>query len=350
MAASLREAARFDRSAFSLPAGLRAGTFVALPVLIGLATGQSEFIFATLGALFVTNTEGPRTLSAPLRLRVGRFRARDAGGDDRSPRHPSDVPRPPARAVLGGLYGIRTDGHVHRHTLRGGSRTPRRYGRDGRSKAGLLPAGRSLGPAGRLARQAHRLAQSLERVQRGRAVPLREHTCSPLDTRVPPLGGFWSRAYRRGGFIGRSCYRDGARPAAGLLRRRHNSPGDKAGHRSDGRLHADDRRGYGGGSGNRCRSHARGRQRLRALGPPPLLLDSPLRERGQPRTDPGLSDAVHNRPAEHPLPRAVAARGGADPGRRHRRRHICTDGLPPRREMAQARVGGPQCWRARRSV
>jgi hypothetical protein len=68
MAASLREAARFDRSAFSLPVGLRAGTFVALPVLIGLATGQSEFIFATLGALFVTNTEGPRTLSAPLRL------------------------------------------------------------------------------------------------------------------------------------------------------------------------------------------------------------------------------------------------------------------------------------------
>lgn len=65
---SLHEVARFDRSAFSISVGLRAGIVVASPLLLAIATGQAGFVFSTLGALFVTNTEGPRTLSAPLRI------------------------------------------------------------------------------------------------------------------------------------------------------------------------------------------------------------------------------------------------------------------------------------------
>ncbi|MDA4136938.1 MAG: FUSC family protein [Thaumarchaeota archaeon] len=67
-ATSFREITRVDRSAFSLPAGLRGGAFVSAPLLLGVVTGQQELVYVTLGALFLTNTEGPRSVSAPLRV------------------------------------------------------------------------------------------------------------------------------------------------------------------------------------------------------------------------------------------------------------------------------------------
>jgi hypothetical protein len=65
---SFKAITRIDRSAFSLPTGIRAGCFISAPLLVGLVTGQKDFVYVTLGALFLTNTEGPLTLSAPLRV------------------------------------------------------------------------------------------------------------------------------------------------------------------------------------------------------------------------------------------------------------------------------------------
>jgi hypothetical protein len=49
-----------NRPAFGLRTGLRAAVFVTAPLLLGLAIGQVDImVFATLGALFITNTEGP---------------------------------------------------------------------------------------------------------------------------------------------------------------------------------------------------------------------------------------------------------------------------------------------------
>jgi hypothetical protein len=65
---SFKAITRIDRSAFSLPTGIRAGCFISAPLLVGLVTGQKDFLYTTLGALLLTNTEGPRTISAPLRI------------------------------------------------------------------------------------------------------------------------------------------------------------------------------------------------------------------------------------------------------------------------------------------
>lgn len=67
-ATSFKEITRVDRSAFSLRAGFRGGAFVSAPLLLGIVTGQQELVYVTLGALFLTNTEGPRSVSAPLRV------------------------------------------------------------------------------------------------------------------------------------------------------------------------------------------------------------------------------------------------------------------------------------------
>jgi hypothetical protein len=65
---SPRDITRFDRSAFSLPTGFRAGIIVSAPLIVGIVTGQKELLYSTLGALFLSNTEGPLTTSVPLRL------------------------------------------------------------------------------------------------------------------------------------------------------------------------------------------------------------------------------------------------------------------------------------------
>ncbi|MGA2666095.1 MAG: FUSC family protein [Nitrososphaerales archaeon] len=49
---------RIDRAAFSLPTGVRAAAFVIAPMALGLGLHEPAFIFATLGALLLTNTEG----------------------------------------------------------------------------------------------------------------------------------------------------------------------------------------------------------------------------------------------------------------------------------------------------
>jgi hypothetical protein len=54
------EAIRLDRSAFNFPTGLRAAVFIVTPVLLGVVLKNPGFIFACLGALFLTNTENPQ--------------------------------------------------------------------------------------------------------------------------------------------------------------------------------------------------------------------------------------------------------------------------------------------------
>jgi hypothetical protein len=55
------ELTRLDRSSFSLSIGLRAATFLVAPIIVGIATGQIEFLFAGLGAFFLAQTEGQRS-------------------------------------------------------------------------------------------------------------------------------------------------------------------------------------------------------------------------------------------------------------------------------------------------
>jgi fusaric acid resistance family protein len=62
----LNEITRLDRSNFSASHGLRAAIVAVAPLVVGIATGNPEFVFATLGAMFVTNTEGPNAARLPL--------------------------------------------------------------------------------------------------------------------------------------------------------------------------------------------------------------------------------------------------------------------------------------------
>jgi hypothetical protein len=62
----LSDITKLNASAFSLRTGFRAAFFVVSPLLVGLATGQMALVFATLGALFVVNTEGPPTTALPV--------------------------------------------------------------------------------------------------------------------------------------------------------------------------------------------------------------------------------------------------------------------------------------------
>jgi len=63
---SLSEITRLDRSNFSASHGFRAAVIVVAPLVLGFATGRPEFVFAALGAMFVTNTEGPNAAPLPL--------------------------------------------------------------------------------------------------------------------------------------------------------------------------------------------------------------------------------------------------------------------------------------------
>jgi Fusaric acid resistance protein-like len=57
----IHELTRLDWSAFSLSTGFRAAAFLVTPVLVGLITGHIEFLFAAVGAFFLTQTEGQRS-------------------------------------------------------------------------------------------------------------------------------------------------------------------------------------------------------------------------------------------------------------------------------------------------
>jgi hypothetical protein len=65
---SLHEVTRVDKSSLSFSTGLRAAVVTIAPLALGLATDHSELIYATLGAFFVTNTEGPPNIAPPLRV------------------------------------------------------------------------------------------------------------------------------------------------------------------------------------------------------------------------------------------------------------------------------------------
>jgi Fusaric acid resistance protein-like len=62
----LSDITKLNTSALSFRTGFRAAFSVVSPLLVGLATGQPAFVFATLGALFVVNTEGPRATAIPV--------------------------------------------------------------------------------------------------------------------------------------------------------------------------------------------------------------------------------------------------------------------------------------------
>ncbi len=63
-----RETTALDKSNFSLRHGFRAAILVIAPLVVGFAINQPQAIYATLGAMLVTNTEGPN--SSPLPSRV----------------------------------------------------------------------------------------------------------------------------------------------------------------------------------------------------------------------------------------------------------------------------------------
>jgi Fusaric acid resistance protein-like len=56
-----RQASRLDKSSFSLSTGFRSALFVATPMVVGVATGHLEYLFAGLGAFFLAQTEGPHS-------------------------------------------------------------------------------------------------------------------------------------------------------------------------------------------------------------------------------------------------------------------------------------------------
>jgi hypothetical protein len=66
----LGEITRLDKSNVSFAHGFRAAVLVVAPLFIGFATGHPELILATLGAMFLTNTEGPNSSPLPVRFLV----------------------------------------------------------------------------------------------------------------------------------------------------------------------------------------------------------------------------------------------------------------------------------------
>jgi uncharacterized membrane protein YccC len=57
-----RDVTHIDRSAFSLSIGLRAAVVVTAPMVVGFAINEEALIFATLGAVWFTSTEGQPSL------------------------------------------------------------------------------------------------------------------------------------------------------------------------------------------------------------------------------------------------------------------------------------------------
>ena len=64
----VKDVKRLDRSAFSLPRGIRAAVFALTPLVVGLAVHNLDLVFAALGAMFLTNTDGPPFLPSRMLL------------------------------------------------------------------------------------------------------------------------------------------------------------------------------------------------------------------------------------------------------------------------------------------
>jgi hypothetical protein len=62
----VKETTRLDWQNFDLAHGLRAAVLVVSPLVLGFAVGQPQWVLATLGALLITNTEGPNSARLPL--------------------------------------------------------------------------------------------------------------------------------------------------------------------------------------------------------------------------------------------------------------------------------------------
>ncbi|MFZ0513044.1 MAG: hypothetical protein WAM14_15655, partial [Candidatus Nitrosopolaris sp.] len=57
MSRFVKDIRRLDKSAFSLTTGFRAAAFAIAPIIVGFAIQQPALLLATLGAIFLTNTE-----------------------------------------------------------------------------------------------------------------------------------------------------------------------------------------------------------------------------------------------------------------------------------------------------
>jgi hypothetical protein len=62
------EITRIDKSSLSISTGIRAALLTITPLVLGLAIGQPQWVYATLAALLVLNTEGPPAAALPLRV------------------------------------------------------------------------------------------------------------------------------------------------------------------------------------------------------------------------------------------------------------------------------------------
>ena len=80
ISAFFKDFTRLDRSAFSLSIGVRAAVFVTAPMVMGFAFHEPVLIFATLGAIFLTNTEGQPSLLPSRVLLVACFTEAGAFG------------------------------------------------------------------------------------------------------------------------------------------------------------------------------------------------------------------------------------------------------------------------------
>jgi hypothetical protein len=57
---------RVDRSSLSVQTGFRAAILAITPLVLGLAIGQPQWVYATLAAMILLNTEGPPATALPL--------------------------------------------------------------------------------------------------------------------------------------------------------------------------------------------------------------------------------------------------------------------------------------------
>lgn len=70
---SFDQVTKLDRSQFDLWTGLRSALFVVTPITLGFLTGHLEAIFGSLGALFLANTEGQRSMVPSRILLIASF-------------------------------------------------------------------------------------------------------------------------------------------------------------------------------------------------------------------------------------------------------------------------------------
>src|ERR1700722_17348976 len=80
MGVFFKDVTRLDRSALRPSIGIRAAIFVTAPIIVGFAIHEPMLAYATLGAVFLTNTEGQPSLLPSWVLLVACFTAAAAFG------------------------------------------------------------------------------------------------------------------------------------------------------------------------------------------------------------------------------------------------------------------------------